>query len=140
VYSVHHHKKEYRIRKISVLALLLCLPTSLFALILLLLLAYNGFSVFYLHLPFPAKSPPLPANFSPGYSAGESVRKWSSSSSSSKLASSVMYAVKEEHPTVILKTHLLRLRNSTRHGKSKHQIKSNPNQNQIKSTNCHGKT
>jgi lactosylceramide 4-alpha-galactosyltransferase len=98
--------------KRSVLALLLCLPTSLFALLLLLLLAYNGFSVFYFHLPFPAKSPPVPANFPPGNSAGETVRKWSSSSSSSKLASSVMYAVKEEHPTVILNTHLLRLRKS----------------------------
>ena len=109
----HPRLKRLKELKISVLALLLCLPTLLFALILPLLLAHNGFSVFYLHILFPAKSPPVPANFSPVYYAEESVQKWSSSSSSSsKLASSVMYAVKEEHSTVILKTHLLRLRNS----------------------------
>ncbi|XP_041026559.1 lactosylceramide 4-alpha-galactosyltransferase-like [Juglans microcarpa x Juglans regia] len=101
-----------------VLALILCLPTSLFALILLLLLIYNGFSVFDLHLPFPAKSPAVPANFSPGNSAGESMKKGSSFSSSSsssyssKLAASVMYARKEEKPSVILKTQSPLLRKS----------------------------
>ncbi|KAG6694595.1 hypothetical protein I3843_09G056800 [Carya illinoinensis] len=103
--------------KRSILALLFCLPTSLFALLLLLLLLYNGFSVFYLHLPFPAKSPSVPANFSPVITAGEPMRKWSSlstasSSSSSKLASSVMYATKEENLPVILKTQLPLFRKS----------------------------
>ncbi|KAK0579118.1 hypothetical protein LWI29_021396 [Acer saccharum] len=86
---------------------LLCLPTSLFALLLLILLFYNGFSVFYIHIPsIPAKISPVPA----GKLAV--VRSDSSSSSSSsslaslheKLASSVLYAVKEENPPVILKT------------------------------------
>ncbi|KAF5473112.1 hypothetical protein F2P56_009751 [Juglans regia] len=101
-----------------VLALILCLPTSFFALILLLLLIYNGFSVFDLHLPFPAKSPAVPANFYPGNSAGESMKKGSSFSSSSsssyssKLAASVMYATKEEKPSVILKTQSPLLRKS----------------------------
>ncbi|KAG6691061.1 hypothetical protein I3843_10G046800 [Carya illinoinensis] len=98
-----------------VLAHLLCLPTSLFALILLLLLIYNGFSVFYLHLPFPAKSPAVPANFSPGNTAGESMKKgssFSSSSYSSKLAASEMYATKEEKLSVILKTQSPLLRRS----------------------------
>ena len=96
--------------KKSILAFLLSFPTSLFALILLFLLAYNGCSVFYIHLPFPVKSPPVPANFYPENTAGESMRNGFSSSSSSsttsKFASLVMYSMKEEDPPVILKTHL----------------------------------
>ncbi|KAK4589987.1 hypothetical protein RGQ29_020528 [Quercus rubra] len=92
----------------SILAFLLSLPTSLFALFLLLLLAYNGFSVFYIHLPFPTKPPPLPANFLPENTAGESMKN--GFSSSSKVSSLAMYAMKEEDPPVILKTHLPLLR------------------------------
>lgn len=93
----------------SILAFLPSLPTSLFPLfLLLLLLAYNGFSVFYIHLPFPAKPPPVPADFSPENTAGESMKN--GFSSSSKVTSLVMYAMKEEDPPVILKTHLPLLR------------------------------
>ncbi|XP_021897029.1 lactosylceramide 4-alpha-galactosyltransferase [Carica papaya] len=81
--------------KRSVLAFIFCLPTSIFALFLVLLLTYNGFSVFCVKPSFPAKSSPEPANFLP-------ERESSQSSSSS----SVMYAVKEESPPAILKTHL----------------------------------
>ncbi|KAF2305144.1 hypothetical protein GH714_002044 [Hevea brasiliensis] len=83
--------------KRSIFALLYCLPTSLLALTLFLLLAYNGSSVFYICLPVPAKSEPEPANFSPENLAGKSLKK---------LSTSVMCAVKEENPPVILKTHL----------------------------------
>lgn len=54
---------------------------------LLLLLADNGFFVFYLHLPFLAKPFLVLANFSPVNTVGELVRKLSFSSS--KLASSL---------------------------------------------------
>ncbi|KAJ4843782.1 hypothetical protein Tsubulata_017409 [Turnera subulata] len=86
--------------KRSLFSFLLCLPTSLLALILFLLLVYNGFTVFYVHLPFPSKIHPEPANFS----AGNSLKK---------LSSTVMYAVKEENPSVILKTHLPPLQNQS---------------------------
>ncbi|KAK9268007.1 hypothetical protein L1049_010445 [Liquidambar formosana] len=81
-------------------------PTSLLALLLLLLLAYNGFTIFCVRLPFLAKTPSEPANLSPEKVAGETntTPKWSSSST--KLSSSVMYAVKEENPPIISKTHL----------------------------------
>ncbi|KAL5774515.1 hypothetical protein ACOSP7_012072 [Xanthoceras sorbifolium] len=86
--------------KRSVFAFLLCLPTSLLALLLLILLAYNGVSVFYIYLPsIPAKISPVPASFLPEKVAG-------GEKSLQKLTSSVLYAVKEENPPVILQTHL----------------------------------
>ncbi|OMO76466.1 hypothetical protein CCACVL1_15636 [Corchorus capsularis] len=65
---------------------------------MLILLACNGFSVFYLNLPVPAKSSPEPANLllPENLPADKTV---------TKLSSSVMYAVKEENLPVILKTH-----------------------------------
>ncbi|XP_012091564.1 uncharacterized protein At4g19900 [Jatropha curcas] len=80
--------------KRSIFTFLSCLPTSLLALILLLLLVYNGSSVFYIHLPLPAKYPTGSPNLTP---AGKSLKK---------LSSSVLYAVKEENPSIISKTHL----------------------------------
>ncbi|KAF5728928.1 putative Alpha 1 4-glycosyltransferase family protein [Tripterygium wilfordii] len=95
--------------KRSVFAFFFCLPTSLLALLLLLLLVYNGFSVFCVNLPFPAKSQPEPANLVPGESIGETpVRK-----RSTKISSFLMYAVKEENPPAILKTQLPTLLKST---------------------------
>ncbi|CAK7350636.1 unnamed protein product [Dovyalis caffra] len=88
--------------KRSIFAFLFCLPTSLLALILFLLLFYNGFTVFYVHLPFPSNPQPEPANFSQANLAGNSLKK---------LPSSVMYAVKEDTPPVILKTLLPLLQN-----------------------------
>ncbi|ONI10353.1 hypothetical protein PRUPE_4G042800 [Prunus persica] len=101
--------------KRSILSVLLSLPTSLLALLLLLLLAYNGFYVFCIYLPL-SKPSPDPAIFSPGNLAGDSVSNWvpahvSSSSSSSKISSSVMYVVKEENAPMFLKTHLPPLHN-----------------------------
>lgn len=94
----HYFLLHLQTIKRSVFSFLFCLPTSLLALLLLFLLAYNAFSVFYIHLPsFPAKISPLPAFFSPEIVAGESLQK---------LTSSVLYAVKEENPPVILKTQL----------------------------------
>ncbi|EXB82803.1 Uncharacterized protein L484_012116 [Morus notabilis] len=87
--------------KRSLFAFFFCVPTSLLALLLLFLLAYNGVSVFYIHVPFLAKFPPQPANFS----RQNPVLKFSSSSSSSKLSSSVMYVVREENSPMFLKTH-----------------------------------
>jgi len=88
--------------KRSIFAFLLCIPTSLLALILFLLLLYNGFTVFYFHLPFPSNPQPEPANFSQGNLAKNSFKK---------LPASVMYAVKEDTPPVILKTLLPLLQN-----------------------------
>jgi len=88
--------------KRSIFAFLLCIPTSLLALILFLLLIYNGFTVFYFHLPFPSNPLPEPANFSQGNLAKNSFKK---------LPASVMYAVKEDTPPVILKTLLPLLQN-----------------------------
>ncbi|KAJ4703433.1 putative Alpha 1,4-glycosyltransferase family protein [Melia azedarach] len=94
VYFLHHLQSFKR----SLFAFLFCLPTSLLALLLVFLLVYNGFSVFYIHLPsFPARISPLPANTLPEKVAGESLQKFTSS---------VLYAVKEENPPAILKTHL----------------------------------
>ncbi|CAK9164588.1 unnamed protein product [Ilex paraguariensis] len=88
--SLHHCQRTKR----SLFALL-----SLF---LLLLLACNGVSMFCFYIPFPAKAPSDPASFSP-----ENVsRKWVSMSSSTKVTSSVMHAVKEENPPAISKSHL----------------------------------
>ncbi|XVF87521.1 hypothetical protein PTKIN_Ptkin18bG0126700 [Pterospermum kingtungense] len=91
-----HHR--FRHIKSSVFGYVLLLPTSLAALFLLVLLACNGFSVFYVNLPVPAKSSPEPANLLPENLPGDKTV--------TNLASSVMYAVKEENPPVILKTHL----------------------------------
>ncbi|KAK6917516.1 Glycosyltransferase, DXD sugar-binding motif [Dillenia turbinata] len=71
---------------------LFLVPTSILAFLLLLCLAYNGFSVFCVVIPFPAKLPKEPSTF------------WPSSSSSS--SSSLMFAVKEESAPSILKTQL----------------------------------
>ncbi|KAF8413918.1 hypothetical protein HHK36_001914 [Tetracentron sinense] len=93
-----------------VLSLFFCFPTSLLALLLLLLLTYNGASIFCIHVPFPAKTAPDSDSFSPGNSVGETTRQWSSSSSS--LSSSVLYAVKEQIPPSKLKTQLPLLQKS----------------------------
>ncbi|XP_061375568.1 uncharacterized protein LOC133317704 [Gastrolobium bilobum] len=77
--------------KRSVLATLFSLPTSFFALLILFLLAYNGFTVFWIHVP---KSTHKPLLLSP-----PSHTKWSSYHS--KLSSSVFLAVKEETSPVI---------------------------------------
>ncbi|KAK3002949.1 hypothetical protein RJ639_019752 [Escallonia herrerae] len=72
---------------------------ALVSLLLLLLLTYNAAEIFCTHFPLPARTSPEPASFSPERFAGES-RKWV------PVASSVMYAVKEEGPPAIPKTHL----------------------------------
>ncbi|XVE51299.1 hypothetical protein DITRI_Ditri02bG0029000 [Diplodiscus trichospermus] len=90
--------QRFQHTKSSVFGCLLLLPTSLVALFLLVLLACNGFSVFYINLPVPAKSSPEPVNLLPENLPGDKTV--------TKLASSVMYAVKEENPPAILKTHL----------------------------------
>lgn len=79
------------------------------ALLLLLLLAYNGVSIFCVTVPFPAKTSSQAAGFLTR-DAGGSRPKWASSSS--KLSSSVMYAVKEEQTLAHLKTRLPLLKNS----------------------------
>ncbi|XP_022720495.1 lactosylceramide 4-alpha-galactosyltransferase-like [Durio zibethinus] len=94
------NKLRHRFRHIKslVFGYVVLLPTSLVALSLLVLLACNGFSIFYISLPVPAKASPEPANLLPDNLPGDKTV--------AKLASSVMYAVKEENPPVILKTHL----------------------------------
>lgn len=91
-----HHGFQHM--KSSVFGYVCLLPTSLVALFLLVLLACNGFSVFYINLPVPAKASPKPANLLPENLPGEKTV--------TKLTSSVMFAVKEEKPPVIFKTHL----------------------------------
>ncbi|KAL9452556.1 hypothetical protein AB3S75_008359 [Citrus x aurantiifolia] len=84
--------------KRSFFAFLFCLPTSLLALLLILLLVYNGSFVFYIDIPsFPARISPVPAKFPPEKVAGESLPKF---------ASSALYVLIEENPPVIPKTHL----------------------------------
>ncbi|KAJ6364162.1 hypothetical protein OIU76_029159 [Salix suchowensis] len=87
--------EQLREMKRSIFAFLFCLPTSFLAVIFFLLLLYNGFVVFNVHVPFPSKPQPEPANFSKANLAGNSLKK---------LPSSEMYAVKEDTPAVILKT------------------------------------
>ncbi|KAI4299356.1 hypothetical protein L6164_032823 [Bauhinia variegata] len=89
--------------KRSLLAILFYLPTSFFALLLLFLLAYNGFTVFWVHVPFLAKSLSKPIVFSPVPEVGGLLRRWASSQAT--LSSSVVFAVKEENSVAILKTH-----------------------------------
>lgn len=79
--------------KNSVISFVFLLP------LFLLLLACNGFSVFYINLSVPAKNSPEPANLLPEILPGDKPVKQLSSSS-------VMYAVKEENPSLNLKTHL----------------------------------
>ncbi|PON36802.1 Alpha 1,4-glycosyltransferase domain containing protein [Parasponia andersonii] len=101
VHQLHTFKK-------SLFAFLLCVPTSLLALLLLILLAYNGVSVFCVHLPFLAKptSPEEPANFSRQNLAQKPLLLNWSTSSSSKISSSSssMYVVREENAPLFLKT------------------------------------
>ncbi|KAI6705059.1 hypothetical protein NL676_008021 [Syzygium grande] len=79
----------------------LCLlPTPFYALLLLLLLAYNAASIFSVRVPSdPLQWLPPPPSLS------------SSSASGSKISSGdVMYAVREEHPPPVSKTRLALLR------------------------------
>ncbi|KAL5730221.1 lactosylceramide 4-alpha-galactosyltransferase [Ranunculus cassubicifolius] len=88
-------------RKRPPLTLYFCFPTSLLAFILLLLLSCNGFRIFYIHVPFPAKTRPEPNSFSPETDQTndkETTQTWSS------LSTSVMYSVKEELPHSNLNT------------------------------------
>lgn len=108
----HFHIVLHQSRKCkrSLLESRFCFPTSLIAVLLLLLLTYNGASIFCISIPFPAKTSPAPATFLPGNVHGEQPGKLASSSS--KHSSSVMYAVKEENPTPLLKTRLPLFRKS----------------------------
>ncbi|XP_052111858.1 uncharacterized protein At4g19900-like [Arachis duranensis] len=80
--------------KRCLLSLLFSLPTSLYALLLLFLLTYNGFTVFWIHVPLSLLSPPTHHT------------KWPP-------ASSVSLAVKEETLPPINKTHLALLPQNT---------------------------
>ncbi|KAL3519706.1 hypothetical protein ACH5RR_017855 [Cinchona calisaya] len=79
------------------------LSQLLVSLVLLVLLAYNSVSIFSIHVPFPAKTAPLPAMFSKENAAGKS-RNLVSLSSSAGVSSSVVYAVKEVIPVTEMKT------------------------------------
>lgn len=72
---------------------------------LLFLLAYNSSTVFYVQVPVPANSSPELSSFLTENVARKS-RKLVSVSSSAKLSSSVIYAVKEETPLVKPNTQL----------------------------------
>lgn len=69
---------------------------ALASLLFLCLLAYNGASIFYTRVPFPAKVPPEPGIFSPGPVTMISG-KFFSDSLSPKPSSSVKYSVKEQN-------------------------------------------
>lgn len=85
---------ELKDLKRSLLSYLFCLPTSVLALTLLFILAYNGFFIFCIHLPFlPTNPPPQTANFS----------------FPNPVSSSVIYLMKAENPPTYLKTLLLSL-------------------------------
>ncbi|KAL6991031.1 lactosylceramide 4-alpha-galactosyltransferase [Sarracenia purpurea var. burkii] len=106
--SHHHHFVSLHFLQKTRRSLL-----ALLFLFLLLLLAYNGATVFCLQVAFPATSSPEPRSFLTDNVDGES-RKWPSSPSSSstkttKRSSSakMMYALKEENPLSMPKTHLL---------------------------------
>ncbi|XP_028775548.1 lactosylceramide 4-alpha-galactosyltransferase-like [Neltuma alba] len=101
--------------KRSVLAIFFCFPTYCFAFLLLFLLAYNGFTVFWVHVPFLATPLSKPIVFSPVSDVREeSVRKWSSSSSSQlKLSSSVLFAINKDSSATFSKIHLPILQNSS---------------------------
>ncbi|XP_057462389.1 uncharacterized protein At4g19900-like [Actinidia eriantha] len=89
--SLHHLKQSRR----SLFAF--------FSLLLLFLLAYNAASIFCLYVPFPAEIPPEPASFLP---ENVSVGTKNLHSSSIKLSSTLNYALKEENPPLLPKTHL----------------------------------
>ncbi|KAE8733237.1 putative polyol transporter 4-like [Hibiscus syriacus] len=92
----HHY---FQSTKISAFGFGFLPSTSFLALFLLVLLACNGFFVFTINLPAPAKSSPEPANFLPEHFPGDkTVKKLQSSS--------VYYAVKEENPPSVSKIHL----------------------------------
>nr|GMC81556.1 lactosylceramide 4-alpha-galactosyltransferase [Ipomoea batatas] len=74
------------------------------SLVLILLLTCNGATIFSVRVPFPAKTSPEPASFSPENVTGKS-RTLVSVSSSRKLSSSLMLAVKEEVPVSKPDTH-----------------------------------
>ncbi|GAB4826929.1 hypothetical protein Ancab_033807 [Ancistrocladus abbreviatus] len=95
--------------KRPLLSSLFCLPTYLLALLLILLLAYNAITVFYIFVAFPGKNSSEPANFLPENVRG-SARKWVTSSM--KLSSNVLRAIKEANPPVISKTHVTSFHNS----------------------------
>ena len=81
--------------------------TSIFAICLFLSLGYNGFSIFYVKLPFLADGQVADSGNSPENAAGGTQAKTILPSSSAKRSSSsLLYAVKEEQPPVIRKTHL----------------------------------
>lgn len=79
------------------------LSQLLVSLVLIVLLAYNSLSIFSVYIPFPAKTAPLLASSSPE-NVAEKSRRFVSMSSSGKVSSSVMYAVKEEIPVAEKKT------------------------------------
>ncbi|MCL7034257.1 hypothetical protein MKW94_013467 [Papaver nudicaule] len=92
-----------RIKKVF-LSLFFSFPTSILALLLLLLLSYNGSRIFCLNLPFPSKtSLESDTLFSPEMTI----------TSSSSSTSSLMYSLKEEIPPSKLKTHLPLLQKSS---------------------------
>lgn len=70
--------------KSFILSILFSLPTSFFALLLLFLLSYNAFSVFSIHIPHKPLNLPH--------------QKTTHTTTTTKLSSSVYYALKEEIP------------------------------------------
>lgn len=97
-YCFHFLHRLQTIKR-TILTFLFCLPTSLYALLLVILLVYNGFTVFYVRLPFfPAKTTPVASSFQPEKFAGENTFHRHTSPAS--------YVVREEKPPVILKTQL----------------------------------
>lgn len=100
--SLHHFLQKTKKRSLF----------ALLSLLLFLLLSYNGAFIFSVYVPFPSKTQPVDTTFSPRTVAGK-LRKWVPvSSSTTKLASSKLYAVKEENPPAISKTHSPLLRKS----------------------------
>ncbi|THG23714.1 hypothetical protein TEA_019511 [Camellia sinensis var. sinensis] len=100
----HHHHHSLSLRRLQRTSLL-----ALLSLLLLLLLVYNGAAIFCLQLPFPAKTPPETASFTPEKVAGE-TKKWHSSPT--KLSSTVLFSLKEENTPSIPKTHFHFLKKS----------------------------
>ncbi|KAE8689512.1 putative polyol transporter 4-like [Hibiscus syriacus] len=113
------HHPNFQHTKTSFFGFLFLLPTSLFALSIILLLAFNGFSVYYIYLPGYLKSSPEPIKLLPENLSGEKTV--------TKLVSSVMYAVKEENPSAVSKTQLVQKPNISmvprpKQGRSTRQI------------------
>lgn len=84
------------------------LLTSIFAIVLFLSLGYNGYSIFSVNLPFLADGQGRDSGKAPENAARGTPAKmiWPSSSAQRSSSSSLLYAVKEEHPPVIRMTHL----------------------------------